>query len=102
MRAKPACGRCASPAGSHELRTPLAAIRGYAELAQRQHAELPDDVARAMSRVESEAVRMTHLVEDMLLLARLDSGRPLQSEPVDLSQLAVDAVADAHVAGPDH
>ena len=87
---------------SHELRTPLAAIRGYAELAQRQRAELPDDVARAMSRVESEAVRMTHLVEDMLLLARLDSGRPLQSEPVDLSQLAVDAVADAHVAGPDH
>ena len=87
---------------SHELRTPLAAIRGYTELAQRQRAEVPDDVARAMSRVESEAKRMTHLVEDLLLLARLDSGRPLECEPVDLSQLAVDAVADAHVAGPDH
>ena len=87
---------------SHELRTPLAAIRGYTELAQRRREDLPTDVAHAMGRVESEAARMTHLVEDMLLLARLDSGRPLQCEPVDLSQLAVDAVADAHVAGPEH
>jgi two-component system OmpR family sensor kinase len=87
---------------SHELRTPLAAIRGYTELAQRHRDALPTDVAHAMGRVESEAARMTHLVEDLLLLARLDEGRALRREPVDLSQLAVDAVADAHVAGPDH
>lgn len=86
---------------SHELRTPLAAIRGYTELAQR----ISDDrevVAHAMSRVASETGRVTRLVEDLLLLARLDSGRPLEREPVDLSRLAVDAVSDAHVAGPDH
>jgi two-component system OmpR family sensor kinase len=86
---------------SHELRTPLAAIRGYTELAQR----VGDDseaVAHAMSRVQSETERMTHLVEDLLLLARLDSGRPLERESVDLSRVAVDAVSDAHVAGPDH
>ncbi len=86
---------------SHELRTPLAAIRGYTELTQR----MGDDreaVAQAMGRVASETERMTRLVEDLLLLARLDSGRPLEREPVDLSRLAVDAVNDAHVAGPDH
>jgi two-component system OmpR family sensor kinase len=86
---------------SHELRTPLAAIRGYTELTQR----MGDDreaVAHAMSRVASETQRITRLVEDLLLLARLDSGRPLEREPVDLSRLAVDAVSDAHVAGPDH
>jgi two-component system OmpR family sensor kinase len=86
---------------SHELRTPLAAIRGYTELAQR----VGDDseaMAHAMSRVQSETERMTHLVEDLLLLARLDSGRPLERESVDLSRVAVDAVSDAHVAGPDH
>ncbi|OBF63031.1 two-component sensor histidine kinase [Mycobacterium sp. 852002-51971_SCH5477799-a] len=86
---------------SHELRTPLAAIRGYTELTQR----MGDDreaVAQAMSRVASETERMTHLVEDLLLLARLDSGRPLERAPVDLSRLAVDAVSDAHAAGPDH
>ncbi|MBB2993375.1 two-component system OmpR family sensor kinase [Mycolicibacterium iranicum] len=87
---------------SHELRTPLAAIRGYTELAQRKRAQLPDDVAHAMNRVESETHRMTQLVEDMLLLARLDDGRPLQRDSVDLSRLVVDAVSDAHIAGPDH
>lgn len=87
---------------SHELRTPLTAIRGYSELAQRRRDEVPDEVAHAMGRVASEAERMTHLVEDLLLLARLDSGRPLEREPVDLSQLAVDAISDAHIAGPDH
>ncbi|GIG37477.1 sensor histidine kinase [Cellulomonas pakistanensis] len=87
---------------SHELRTPLASIRGYAELVQRLPGDLPDDVVRAMGRVESEARRMTSLVEDMLLLARLDAGRDLDVEEVDLAALAVDAVADAHVAGPDH
>jgi two-component system OmpR family sensor kinase len=87
---------------SHELRTPLTAIRGYTELAQRRRAEVPDEVAHAIGRVECETERMTHLVEDLLLLARLDSGRPLEQDPVDLSRLAVDAVSDAHVAGPDH
>jgi two-component system OmpR family sensor kinase len=87
---------------SHELRTPLAAIRGYTELAQRRRADVPEDVAHAMSRVESEASRMTHLVEDLLLLARLDSGRPLERRPVDLARLSADAVSDAHAAGPDH
>jgi two-component system OmpR family sensor kinase len=87
---------------SHELRTPLAAIRGYTELAQRKSDVLPDDVAHAMNRVESETERMTRLVEDMLLLARLDTGRPLEREQVDLSRLVVDAVSDAHIAGPDH
>ncbi|HEY1842110.1 MAG TPA: HAMP domain-containing sensor histidine kinase [Mycobacterium sp.] len=86
---------------SHELRTPLAAIRGYTELAQRVGNDT-DAVAHAMSRVQSETERMTRLVEDLLLLARLDSGRPLERESVDLSRVAVDAVSDAHVAGPDH
>jgi two-component system OmpR family sensor kinase len=87
---------------SHELRTPLAAIRGYAELVRRLPDDLPPDALRAMRRVESESHRMTGLVEDMLLLARLDAGRPLGSQEVDLEALVVDAVADAHAAGPDH
>jgi two-component system OmpR family sensor kinase len=87
---------------SHELRTPLAAIRGYAELADRRRDDVPADVAHAMGRVCSEAERMSRMVEDMLLLARLDAGRPLQREPVDLSVLTIDAVSDAHIAGPDH
>jgi two-component system, OmpR family, sensor kinase len=86
---------------SHELRTPLTAIRGYTELAQRMRDD-SDAVTHAMQRVQSETERMTHLVEDLLLLARLDSGRPLERESVDLSRVAVDAVSDAHVAGPDH
>jgi len=87
---------------SHELRTPLAAIRGYAELTRRGRDTVPPDIARALGRVESEAARMTTLVDDLLLLARLDSGRPLVREPVDLTALVVDAVSDARVAGPDH
>ncbi|ADG98127.1 integral membrane sensor signal transduction histidine kinase [Segniliparus rotundus DSM 44985] len=87
---------------SHELRTPLAVIRGYTELAQRDLAEVPAEVAHAMGRVGAEAVRMTGLVEDLLLLARLDSGPLLEKKPVDLSQLVVDAVSDIHVAAPDH
>ena len=65
---------------SHELRTPLAAIRGYTELAQRKRAEVPPDVAHAMSRVESEAHRMTHLVEDLLLLAQQELRLLAQQE----------------------
>jgi two-component system OmpR family sensor kinase len=87
---------------SHELRTPLAAIRGYAELTRRGDHDLPDDVVHSIGRVESEATRMTSLVEDLLLLARLDEGRDLESDPVDLSRLLIDAVSDAHAAGPDH
>jgi two-component system, OmpR family, sensor kinase len=88
---------------SHELRTPLAAIRGYAELTRRSGEEsMPPDVAHALRRITSQAERMTSLVEDMLLLARLDAGRPLAREPVDVSQLVVDAVSDAHAAGPEH
>ncbi|HWR85327.1 MAG TPA: ATP-binding protein [Rhodoglobus sp.] len=87
---------------SHELRTPLAAIRGYAELTRRSPSELPPDVAHAIGRVESESVRMTGLVEDLLLLARLDEGRAPESAEVDLTRLLVDAVGDASAAGPDH
>ncbi|NUT98057.1 MAG: HAMP domain-containing histidine kinase [Saccharothrix sp.] len=87
---------------SHELRTPLAAIRGYAELTRRTRDDVPEQIAHAMRRVESEAVRMTSLVEDLLLLARLDSGRPLSRDAVDLSRVVVDAVSDARIAGPDH
>ncbi|MGQ0843250.1 MAG: sensor histidine kinase [Sporichthyaceae bacterium] len=87
---------------SHELRTPLAAIRGYAELSRRSQSDVPEDVAHALSRVESQAVRMTGLVEDLLLLASLDSGRPVDQELVDLSMLLVGAVSDAHAAGPTH
>jgi two-component system OmpR family sensor kinase len=87
---------------SHELRTPLASIRGYAELSRRGHEPVPADVAYALGRVESESTRMTGLVEDLLLLARLDNGRAVAHEPVDLTRLVVDAVSDARAAGSDH
>ncbi|BEL10122.1 HAMP domain-containing sensor histidine kinase [Actinoplanes sichuanensis] len=87
---------------SHELRTPLAAIRGYAELSRRSRQVVPDEISHVLNRVESEAKRMTALVEDLLLLARLDAGRPLAQDPVDLTMLAVDATSDAHAAGPSH
>jgi two-component system OmpR family sensor kinase len=87
---------------SHELRTPLAAIRGYAELARRHPGPVPAEVAHALSRVESESARMSVLVDELLLLAQLDAGRPLAREPVDLTRLAIDAASDARVANPDH
>ncbi|GAA2667708.1 MULTISPECIES: cell wall metabolism sensor histidine kinase WalK [Actinosynnema] len=87
---------------SHELRTPLAAIRGYAELTRRSRDSVSPEIAHAMGRVESEAVRMTSLVEDLLLLARLDAGRPLELGEVDLSRLVVDSVSDARIAGREH
>ncbi|MFF6926894.1 sensor histidine kinase [Streptomyces californicus] len=88
---------------SHELRTPLASIRGYAELTRRAGgggaAPGPDPVTRhALGRIESEADRMTGLVEDLLLLARLDAGRPLSYGSTDLLPLVVDAVSDARAA----
>lgn len=87
---------------SHELRTPLASIRGYSELTRRSGQELPPDAIHALGRIESESVRMTGLVEDLLLLARLDEGRELEREAVDLTSLLVDVVSDAHAAGRDH
>lgn len=87
---------------SHELRTPLASIRGYAELTRRSGVKLPKDTAHSLARIESEAARMTDLVEDLLLLARLDEGRELEARPVDLTRTIVDAVSDAHAAGPEH
>jgi len=87
---------------SHELRTPLASIRGYAELTKKEREPVPESVTHALSRVESEARRMSSLVEDLLLLARLDAGRPLDQTEVDLSELVVNAVSDAHAASPEH
>jgi len=86
---------------SHELRTPLATIAGYSELARSR----PDDeeaLRRALEKVEEESHRMTALVEDLLLLARLDAGRPLARQPVDLTRMLLEAVADARVLAPDH
>jgi two-component system OmpR family sensor kinase len=87
---------------SHELRTPLAAIRGYAELARRHPGPVPNDIAHALARVESESARMSVLVDELLLLAQLDAGRPLAKEPVDLTRLAIDATSDARAASQDH
>ncbi|MDT0395525.1 MULTISPECIES: HAMP domain-containing sensor histidine kinase [Streptomyces] len=87
---------------SHELRTPLASIRGYAELTRRGREQVGPDTRHALRRIESEAGRMTLLVEDLLLLARLDAGRPLQFEETDLVPLVVDTVSDARAAGQDH
>ncbi|MGW7435961.1 sensor histidine kinase [Streptomyces sp. NPDC054849] len=99
---------------SHELRTPLASIRGYAELTRRGREEPGPDTRHALGRIESEATRMTGLVEDLLLLARLDAGRPLATggtgtdadaeadAGTDLAPLVIDAVSDARAAGPEH
>jgi two-component system OmpR family sensor kinase len=85
---------------SHELRTPLATIMGYAELARTRPDE--QNVATALAKVSEESSRMTGLVEDLLLLARLDAGRPLATEPVDLTRLLLEAVSDAQVLAPEH
>ncbi|MFF2849891.1 sensor histidine kinase [Streptomyces sp. NPDC058001] len=87
---------------SHELRTPLASIRGYAELTRRGREPTGPDTRHALGRIESEANRMTGLVEDLLLLARLDAGRPLEYACADLSPLVVDALSDARAADQDH
>jgi two-component system OmpR family sensor kinase len=87
---------------SHELRTPLAAIRGYAELALRHPGPVPADLGHALSRVEAESARMSVLVDELLLLAQLDAGRPLAREPVDVTRLAIDVTSDARAATPGH
>jgi two-component system OmpR family sensor kinase len=85
---------------SHELRTPLAAVRAYAELFGRGAAQRPADLARSMSGITREAERMSLLVDDLLLLARLDEGRPLEQAPVDLAELIGEAVDAARVLEP--
>jgi len=85
---------------SHELRTPLTSIRGYSEMLRRGAAESPADADTARRRIEEESVRMSVLVDDMLLIARLDQGRPLERKPVDLQAIASDAAADARAVAP--
>lgn len=87
---------------SHELRTPLAAILGYAELTRQEAEQLPPMTEYALGRIESESRRMSTLVSDLLLLARLDEGQDLRIEDVDLAELVADAVNDAAVSAPDH
>ncbi|MFF4488390.1 sensor histidine kinase [Streptomyces sp. NPDC001544] len=87
---------------SHELRTPVASVRGHAELALLHPGPVPPAVTRALGRIAAESSRMGEMVDDLLLLARLDAGRPLERLPVDLTHLVLDAVTDARAAGPDH
>jgi two-component system OmpR family sensor kinase len=85
---------------SHELRTPLTSIRGYSEMLRRGAAESPADSDLARRRIEEESVRMSALVDDMLLIARLDQGRPLETKSVDLYAIASDAASDARAVAP--
>jgi two-component system, OmpR family, sensor kinase len=86
---------------SHELRTPLTSIRGYSELFRRGADTRPEDLAKAMANIEAEAARMGVLVDDLLLLARLDQGRPLEREPFDLVAVVTDAVEGARAVEPE-
>jgi two-component system OmpR family sensor kinase len=85
---------------SHELRTPLAAVRAYSELFARGAAEHPADLARSMTGITRESERMSRLVEDLLLLARLDEGRPLEQNPVELADIVSEAVETANLVEP--
>lgn len=87
---------------SHELRTPLTAIRGFAELHRQGAVTGEEDTKQLLGRIEGESVRMGSLVEDLLLLARLDQAREMERVPVDIAAVTEDAVASARVAGPDH
>jgi two-component system OmpR family sensor kinase len=86
---------------SHELRTPLTAIRGYTEL-MRMTEQFTPDGQKSLARVQSQSERMTALVEDLLLLARLDEGQPLKLSEVDLTQLVIESVSDEKVMAPGH
>lgn len=86
---------------SHELQTPLTSVRGYAELFRRGASQRPDDLETTMRRIEAEAARMGVLVDDLLLLARLDEGRPLERRPLDLTRLVGELVGDARVVEPE-
>ena len=85
---------------AHELRTPLTAVSAYAELFEQGAATRVDDLERVMQGIRSETARMGHLVEDLLLLARLDEGRPLEREEVELVGVSADAVQTASTVGP--
>ena len=87
---------------SHELRTPLASILGYAELTRQESDRLPPMTEYALTRIESESRRMSTLVDDLLLLSRLDERQDLQIQQVDMCDLVAHAVNDAAVAAPDH
>ena len=87
---------------SHELRTPLTAIRGFAELHRQGAVAGEEDTKQLLARIEGESLRMGSLVEDLLLLARLDQAREMEHLPVDIAQATRDAVASAQVAGPGH
>ncbi|MFF4778170.1 sensor histidine kinase [Microtetraspora fusca] len=86
----------------HELRTPLATVRAHAELARRHPGDVPGEVRHALERIDAESGRMGTLVDDLLLLARLDAGRPLARDPVDLTRVVIDAAGDARVSAPGH
>ncbi len=86
---------------SHELRTPLASIRGYSELSLRDR-ELPETAQTALERIQAQSLRMTRLVEDLLLLARLDEGQELVHGTVDLTRLALEGLTDARPTAPSH
>ncbi len=86
----------------HELRTPLASIRGYAELVRRAGDDHPGQALASAARIESAAARMGGLVDDLLLLASLEEGRPLEHRTVDLARLADDAIAEIRVVAPEH
>jgi two-component system OmpR family sensor kinase len=85
---------------SHELRTPVAAVSAYAELFERGAESRPEDLARVMSGIRGETARMGHLVEDLLLLAHLDESRPIERSPVDVVEVASDAIEAARMVGP--
>jgi two-component system OmpR family sensor kinase len=87
---------------SHELRTPLSTVRAYAELSRLEYPDMPDGLCRNIQRIESESVRMSALVEQLLLLARLDSEAPVAREPVDVSRLLAETVADAQASAAGH
>ena len=87
---------------SHELRTPLTAIRGFAELHRQGAVAGEEDTKQLLARIEGESLRMGSLVEDLLLLARLDQAREMEHLPVDIAKTTRDAVASAQVAGPEH
>jgi two-component system OmpR family sensor kinase len=87
---------------SHELRTPITAIRGFSELHRQGAVTGEKDTSELIGRIENESKRMGSLVEDLLLLARLDQAREMDSKPVDINQVVEDAVISAHAAGPNH
>ena len=87
---------------SHELRTPLTAIRGFSELYRQGAVKGEEDTKQLISRIEGESKRMSSLVEDLLLLARIDQSRAMRSEAVDIVKVVSDATASAQVSGPNH